>query len=42
MGMSGIFKSQVSRLCAEIDEKVKAFLCRCTAWLYVPDRLDGR
>jgi transposase-like protein len=28
MGMSGISKSQVSRLCAEIDEKVKAFLSR--------------
>jgi putative transposase len=28
MGMSGISKSQVSRLCAEIDEKVKAFLGR--------------
>jgi putative transposase len=28
MGMSGISKSQVSRLCAEIDDKVKAFLCR--------------
>jgi putative transposase len=28
MGMSGISKSQVSRLCAEIDEKVKAFLNR--------------
>ena len=26
MGMSGISKSQVSRLCAEIDEQVKAFL----------------
>ena len=26
--MSGISKSQVSRLCAEIDEKVKAFLTR--------------
>jgi hypothetical protein len=26
MGMSGISKSQVSRLCEEIDEKVKAFL----------------
>jgi putative transposase len=26
--MSGISKSQVSRLCAEIDEKVKAFLGR--------------
>ena len=28
MGMTGISKSQVSRLCAEIDEKVKAFLIR--------------
>ena len=28
MGMSGISKSQVSRLCAEIDEKVHAFLDR--------------
>jgi putative transposase len=28
MGMSGISKSQVSRLCKEIDERVKAFLDR--------------
>jgi putative transposase len=28
MGMTGISKSQVSRLCTEIDEKVKAFLTR--------------
>src|ERR1700748_258699 len=28
MGMSGISKSQVSRLCGEIDDKVKAFLTR--------------
>ena len=28
MGMSGISKSQVSRLCAEIDERVKTFLDR--------------
>ncbi|MCK1668939.1 IS256 family transposase [Bradyrhizobium sp. 153] len=28
MGMSGISKSQVSRLCAENDDKVKAFLAR--------------
>ena len=28
MGMSGISKSQVSRLCAEIDERVNAFLGR--------------
>ena len=28
MGMSGISKSQVSRLCSEIDERVNAFLSR--------------
>ena len=28
MGMSGISKSQVSRLCAEIDERVQTFLQR--------------
>lgn len=28
MGCSGVSKSQVSRLCAEIDERVQAFLCR--------------
>jgi transposase-like protein len=28
MGLSGISKSQVSRLCTEIDERVKAFLDR--------------
>ena len=28
MGMSGISKSQVSRLCEQIDDKVKAFLDR--------------
>ncbi len=28
MGMSGIAKIQVSRLCAEIDDKLKAFLSR--------------
>src|SRR5436853_234267 len=28
MGMTGISKSQVSRLCGEIDDKVKAFLGR--------------
>jgi putative transposase len=28
MGMSGISKSQVNRLCGEIDDKVKAFLGR--------------
>jgi len=29
MGMSGVSKSQVSRLCEEIDGKVKAFLPEC-------------
>jgi hypothetical protein len=28
MSMSGISKSQVSRLCTEIDERVNAFLAR--------------
>lgn len=28
VGMGGISKSQVSRLCEQIDEKVKAFLHR--------------
>ena len=28
LGMSGISKSQVSRLCTEIDERVGAFLSR--------------
>jgi len=37
MGMSGISKSQVSRLCQEIDERVKAFLDRPIEgdWPYV-------
>ena len=37
MGMDGISKSQVSRLCEEIDEKVKAFLGRPIEgdWPYV-------
>jgi transposase-like protein len=51
MGMSGISKSQVSRLCAEIDEKVKAFLSRPIEgdwpylWIdatYVKQRENGR
>ena len=51
MGMSGISKSQVSRLCAEIDEKVKAFLHRPIEgdwpylWIdatYVKVRQNGR
>ncbi|MCP1612727.1 hypothetical protein J2848_004419 [Azospirillum lipoferum] len=51
MGMSGISRSQVSRLCAEIDERVKTFLGRpiegdgpCL-WLdatYVKVRQNGR
>src|SRR5690606_579166 len=51
MGMSGISKSQVSRLCEEIDGKVKAFLDRPIEgdgpylWIdttYLKVRRDGR
>jgi putative transposase len=37
MGMSGISKSQLSRLCEEIDDEVKAFFGRPTerGWLYL-------
>src|SRR6516162_2739224 len=51
MGMSGISKSQVSRLCEELDEKVKAFLTRPIEgdwpylWIdatYVKVRQNGR
>ncbi len=51
MGMTGISKSQVSRLCEEIDERVKAFLDRPLEgdwpylWLdatYVKTRQAGR
>ena len=37
MGAGGMSKSQVSRLCAEIDERVNAFLSRPLegAWLYL-------
>ncbi len=51
MGMSGISKSQVSRLCEEIDEKVGAFLTRTIEgdwpylWIdatYVRVRQNGR
>src|ERR1700750_3060823 len=51
MGMSGISKRQVSRLCAEIDDKVKAFLNRPIEgdwpylWIdatYVKVRQNGR
>jgi putative transposase len=51
MGMSGISKSQVSRLCGEIDDKVKAFLARPIEgdwpylWIdatYVKVRQNGR
>ena len=51
MGMSGISKSQVSRLCEEIDDKIAAFLNRPLEgdwpylWLdatYVKARRDGR
>ena len=51
MGMTGISKSQVSRLCAEIDDKIAAFLNRPLEgdwpylWLdatYVKTRENGR
>lgn len=51
MGMTGISKSQVSRLCGEIDDKVKAFLNRPIEgdwpylWIdatYVKVRQNGR
>ena len=51
MGMSGLSKSQVSRLCADIDDKVKAFLSRpiegdwAYLWIdatYVKVRQNGR
>jgi transposase-like protein len=51
MGMSGISKSQVSRLCGEIDDKIATFLNRPLegewpyVWLdatYVKVRQDGR
>src|SRR5262249_61823499 len=51
MGMSGISKSQVSRLCEEIDDKIAAFLNRPLEgewpylWLdatYVKVRENGR
>jgi len=51
MGCTGVSKSQVSRLCAEIDQRVKTFLSRPIeggwpyVWLdatYVKVRRDGR
>ena len=37
MGISGVSKSQVSRLCEEVDEHVNAFLQRPIQgeWLYI-------
>jgi putative transposase len=44
LGMTGISKSQVSRLCTEIDERVQAFLNRPIEgdWPYLLDRRDLR
>lgn len=51
MGMTGVSKSQVSRLCAEIDERVNAFLSHPlegewpSLWLdatYIKARRGGR
>ena len=33
--MSGVSKSQVSRLCGEIDDKVNGFVDRWRAWPYL-------
>ena len=41
MGMQGISKSQVSRLCAEIDERVGAFLERLPALAHAPRAARG-
>ena len=35
LGMSGVSKSQVSRLCGELDERVGAFLNRQIDWPYL-------
>src|SRR5690242_14598627 len=40
MGLSGIGKSQVSKLCKEIEERVHAFLDRPLALLHRADALD--
>jgi Transposase, Mutator family len=42
MGMSGISKSQVSRLCEEIDDKVKAFQSRRKPVVFRQRRRRGR
>ena len=44
LGMSGVSKSQVSRLCGELDERVGAFLNRPIEgdWPYLWDRRDLR
>jgi transposase-like protein len=36
LGMGGVSRSQVSRLCAEIDERVQAFLNRPLEGRYRP------
>ena len=41
MGMDGISKSQVSRLCGEIDERVQAFLTRPIEGEWPLDPLRG-
>ena len=47
MGMTGISKSQVSRLCGEIDEKVQGFAqdhaqAASTQWRGIADQLCPR
>jgi len=41
MGLEGISKSQVSRLCAEIDERVQSALRRAAIWDEVKDKLQA-
>ena len=42
LGMSGVSKSQVSRLCAELDERVGAFLNRPIEGDWAPRRVPKR
>ena len=42
LGMSGVSKSQVSRLCAELDERVGAFLNRQIEGDWAPRRVPKR
>ncbi len=41
MGMEGVSKSQVSRLCAEIDERVRDFLGRPIEGVRAPKAIEA-